>query len=116
MERPKTRALAEHVANSRFADLPASVVAYVKLLVLDGKSHVDGNPVEIELTDGTVLSACGKARGDAENPVHMSDVVEKFTKITQGLLAPAKQKEIAALCERLVTVDDVSVLVDQLQG
>jgi len=83
---------------------------------LDGKGYVEGNPVEIELSDGTVLSAWGKARGDKENPVHMSDVVEKFTKITQGLLAPAKQQEVISLCERLDTVDDISVLIDQLQG
>ena len=30
---------------------------------LDGTGYVEGNPIEIELTDGTVLSAWGKARG-----------------------------------------------------
>ncbi len=83
---------------------------------LDGKGYVEGNPVEIELADGTVLSAWGKARGDRDNPVHMSDVVEKFSKITQGLLSPAKQAEVIALCERLETLEDVSGLVGALQG
>jgi aconitate decarboxylase len=83
---------------------------------LDGKTYVEGNPVEIELTDGTVLSAWGKARGDKDNPVHMSDVVEKFTNITQGLLSPAKQAEVIALCERLETIEDVSGLIGALQG
>jgi 2-methylcitrate dehydratase PrpD len=83
---------------------------------LDGKGNVEGNPVEIELTDGTVLSAWGKARGDKDNPVHMSDVVEKFSKITQGLLSPAKQAEVTALCERLDTLDDVAALIKPLQA
>lgn len=83
---------------------------------LDGTGYVEGNPVEIELKDGTVLSAWGKARGDADNPVHMSDVVEKFTKITQGLLSPAQQAEVIALCERLETLDDVAALIKPLEG
>ena len=83
---------------------------------LDGSGYVEGNPIEIELMDGTVLSGWGKARGDADNPVHMSDVVEKFTKITHGLLSPAKQAEIIALCERLETLDDVSALMQPLQS
>lgn len=82
---------------------------------LDGKGYVEGNPVEIELTDGKVLSAWGKARGDADNPVHMSDVVEKFTKLTNGRVAPNKQAEVIALCERLETVDNVSALIHLLQ-
>lgn len=82
---------------------------------LDGKGYVEGNPVEIELTDGTVLSAWGKARGDADNPVHMSDVVEKFNKLTVGRLSPDKQAKIIALCERLDTLDDVAALIDLLR-
>ena len=78
---------------------------------LDGTGYVEGNPVEIELNDGTVLSAWGKARGDADNPVQMSDVVEKFNKLTSGLLSPDKQVKVIALCERLDAVDDVSELM-----
>lgn len=84
--------------------------------VLDGKGYVEGNPVEIELTDGTVLRAWGKARGDKENPVHMSDVVEKFTKLTAGRLAPEKQAEVIELCERLDTLEDVSALINLLHA
>jgi hypothetical protein len=61
-----------------------------------------------------VLSAWGKARGDADNPVLMSDVVEKFNKLTSGLLSPDKQVKVIALCERLDTVDDVSELMSLL--
>jgi 2-methylcitrate dehydratase PrpD len=81
---------------------------------LDGTGYVEGNPVEIELNDGTVLSAWGKARGDAENPVLMSDVVEKFNKLTSGRLAADKQAKVIALCERLDTVDDISLLIELL--
>ncbi|MBM3340941.1 MAG: MmgE/PrpD family protein [Betaproteobacteria bacterium] len=82
---------------------------------LDGKGYVEGNPVEIELTDGTVLSAWGKARGDADNPVHMNDVVEKFYKLVAGRIAPDKQKKMVELCEQLDTIPDVSVLIDLLR-
>jgi aconitate decarboxylase len=81
---------------------------------LDGTGYVEGNPIEIELTDGTVLSAWGKARGEADNPVHMSDVIEKFNKLTAGLLSKDKQARAIALCEKLDTVDDVSVLNELL--
>ena len=81
---------------------------------LDGTGYVEGNPIEIELTDGTVLSAWGKARGEADNPVHMSDVVEKFNKLTSGRLSPDKQTQVIALCEQLDTVADVAPLIDLL--
>ena len=84
--------------------------------VLDGKGYIEGNLLEIELTDGTVLSAWGKARGDADNPVHMNDVVEKFTRLTAGRLAQDKQAEIIALCKRLETLDDIAALLKPLQG
>ena len=82
---------------------------------LDGKGYVDGNPVEIELLDGTVLSAWGKTRGDADNPVHKSDVIEKFHKLTAGRLTDDKRTKLIALCERLDTLNDVSELVTVLQ-
>lgn len=82
---------------------------------LDGKGYVDGNPVEIELIDGTVLSAWGKTRGDAENPVHMSDVIEKFHKLTAGRLTADKQARVIATCERLDTLHDVAELIALLQ-
>lgn len=83
---------------------------------MEGKGYVHGNPLEIELTDGTVLSAWGKARGDAENPVHREDVVDKFNKLTTGRLSPEKQAAVIALCERLDTIDDISVLIDPLHA
>lgn len=83
---------------------------------MDGTGHAEGNPVEIELTDGTVLSAWGKVRGHAENPIHREDAVDKFRKVTTGRLSPEKQTEVIALCERLDTLDDTSVLTDALQA
>ena len=81
---------------------------------LDGTGYTQGNPLEIELTDGTVLSAWGKARGDADNPVQREDVVEKFTKVTAARLSAAKQAEVIALCEQLDTLDDISALLNTL--
>jgi len=83
---------------------------------LDGTGYTEGNPLEIELTDGTVLSAWGKMRGDADNQVHLGDVVEKFTKLTAGRLAAEKQAEVIGLCERLDTLDDVAALIKPLQA
>ncbi len=82
---------------------------------LDGTGYTQGNPLEIELTDGTVLAAWGKARGDADNPVQRADVVEKFTKLTAGRLSAAKQAEVIVLCEQLDTLDDISALLNRLQ-
>ena len=83
---------------------------------MDGTGYVEGNPLEIELLDGTVLSAWGKVRGDAENPVHREDVVEKFTKLTSGRLSPEKQAAVIGLCQRLDTLDDISALIDPLRA
>ena len=78
---------------------------------MDGTGYAEGNPVEIELTDGTVLSAWGKVRGDADNPVHREDVADKFMKLTAGKLTSQKQAQIIDLCEHLETLDDVSALI-----
>lgn len=83
---------------------------------MDGTGYAEGNPVEIELTDGTVLSAWGKVRGDADNPVHREDVADKFMKLTAGKLTSQKQAQIIDLCEHLETLDDVSALIEPLRG
>jgi aconitate decarboxylase len=82
---------------------------------MDGTGYAEGNPVEIELKDGTVLSAWGKVRGDPENPVREEDVVGKFIKVTTGHLTVDQQREIIALCGRLERVDDVSAVVRALR-
>ncbi len=83
---------------------------------LDGKGYVEGNPVEIELLDGQVLSAWGKARGDKDNPVHYEDVAEKFAKLTTGQLTHQQQKQVIDLCEHLETLPDVSALLATVTG
>ncbi|HEY0338017.1 MAG TPA: hypothetical protein VGC70_11815, partial [Burkholderiales bacterium] len=82
---------------------------------MDGTGYAEGNPIEIELSDGSVLSAWGKVRGDAENPIHRDDVVDKFRKLTARRLRPEQQAEIIALCERLEHVEDVSTLIAALR-
>ena len=83
---------------------------------MDGTGYAEGNPVEIELTDGKVLSAWGKVRGDAQNPVHYEDVVEKFRKVTAGHLDAARQDQIIETCERLERVQDIGELLEPLRG
>jgi 2-methylcitrate dehydratase PrpD len=81
---------------------------------MDAMGYAEGNPIEIELSDGTVLSAWGKVRGDAENPIHREDVVDKFRKLTARRMQPEQQAEIIGLCERLERVEDVSALIGAL--
>ena len=68
---------------------------------MDGTGYTEGNPIEIELKDGTVLSAWGKARGGLDNPVSRDEVVEKFRKVTARHLTPAAQDAIIEQCCRL---------------
>ena len=82
---------------------------------MDKMGYTEGNPVEIELSDGNVLSAWGKVRGDVENPIHRADVVEKFRKLTSEKLSSERQADVIALCERLDTLDDISALIAPLQ-
>jgi len=105
----------EKIRDPRVLDL-ISRIALSHDASMDAMGYAEGNPVEIELTDGTVLSAWGKVRGDAENPLRRDDVVEKFRKLTENRLAPGKQTEVIARCERLDTTDDASVLIDALEA
>ena len=81
---------------------------------LDGTGYHEGNPVEIEMNDGTVLRAWGKARGSIENPVPREDVLEKFRKVTARQLDRAAQDAIIAQCARLETLDDATALIAAL--
>lgn len=81
---------------------------------MDGTSYAEGNPIEVELRDGTVLSAWGHVRGRGDNPVSQADVVEKFRKVTRGHLTDKAQDEIIDLCAGLEKLDDVDALVSSL--
>ena len=81
---------------------------------LDGTGSAEGNPLEVELADGTVLSAWGRARGGKDHPIPREDVLEKFRKVTARRLSAAAQNEIIALCDRLETLPDATQLLDAL--
>jgi len=82
---------------------------------LDGKGYTVGNPVEVELMDGTVLSAWGKARGGHDNPVSRDEIVGKFRKVTARQLDAARQDAIIAICDSLDTAPDVAPLLAALR-
>ena len=82
---------------------------------LDGKGYTAGNPVEVELNDGTVLSAWGKARGGVDNPVSREAVVEKFRKVTARSLTTGSQDAIIEQCFGLESAPDVSPLLATLR-
>ncbi len=77
--------------------------------------YAEGNPIEIELEDGTVLSTWGKGRGGLDNPVPRDEVLDKFRKVTRRHLTPQAQDEIIRQCERLDTLDDATGLIDTLR-
>jgi 2-methylcitrate dehydratase PrpD len=83
---------------------------------LDGKGYTAGNPVEIELNDGTVLSAWGKARGGIDNPVSRDEVVAKFRKVSSRALTAGAQDTIIEQCFKLDTAADVSPLIAALRS
>ncbi|MBI4082184.1 MAG: MmgE/PrpD family protein [Candidatus Lambdaproteobacteria bacterium] len=78
---------------------------------LDSAGSAEGNPVEIELKDGTVLKTWGRQRGGADRPIPPADVVEKFRRVTGGRISRAVQERIVALCDRLETLDDATALI-----
>jgi len=81
---------------------------------LDGTGYTEGNPVEIELRNGTVLRAWGKARGGLENPVPREDVLEKFRKVSARQLDRTAQETIIAQCGKLEALDDATALIAAL--
>ncbi len=83
---------------------------------MDGKGYAAGNSVEVELRDGTVLSAWGKARGDVDNPVSNDEVVAKFRKVTARQLAPQAQETIIEQCLGLDKAKDVAPLIAALKS
>ena len=78
---------------------------------LDGTGSAEGNPLEVELKDGTVLSAWGRARGGKDRPIPRDDVLEKFRKVTARRLTRAAQDEIISCCDRLETLADATALL-----
>jgi 2-methylcitrate dehydratase PrpD len=78
---------------------------------MDSMEAAEGNPVEITLKDGTVLSAWGRVLPSVQRPTTQTDVLRKFRKMTAARLSTTAQDEMIALCERLETVEDATVLV-----
>ena len=82
---------------------------------MDAMGYPEGNPIEIELTDGAVLSAWGKGRGGLENPVPREEVIEKFCKVTRRQLKPGAQEAVIEQCMRLDKMEDATKLIQALR-
>jgi 2-methylcitrate dehydratase PrpD len=82
---------------------------------MDGMEAAEGNPVEITLKDGTVLSAWGRVLNSVQRPTTHADVLQKFRKMTAACLSTAAQDDMIALCGRLETVEDATVLVAMME-
>jgi len=78
---------------------------------LDDAGWAAGNPVQIELTDGTRLEAWGHARGTPERPIPREDVVAKFRKTTAAALEQRAQDALIERCDRLETLPDATELL-----
>ena len=83
---------------------------------MDGTGYVEGNPVEIEMADGTVHSAWGKVRGGLENPIPQEDVIEKFRKLSARVIAKPAQNQLIAQCTRLEELADARELLAPMAG
>jgi len=81
---------------------------------LDGSGYVEGNPVEIEMRDGTIHSAWGKVRGGLDNPIPRDDVVAKFRKLSGRVIGAAAQDELINQCARLEQIADARELIAPL--
>jgi aconitate decarboxylase len=83
---------------------------------LDGKQYDHGNPVEVTLNDGTVLSGWGMVRGGPENPTTRADVVEKFGKLTSRVLDAKVRSRLIERCDALETLEDATALIEGLES
>jgi 2-methylcitrate dehydratase PrpD len=81
---------------------------------LDNSGYDEGNPVEIEMQDGTVHSAWGKVRGGVDNPIPRADVVDKFRKLSARVLSPDAQERLITVCNRLERTEDARELLAPL--
>jgi 2-methylcitrate dehydratase PrpD len=83
---------------------------------LDGKQYDHGNPVEVTLNDGTVLSGWGMVRGGPENPTTRADVVEKFGKLTSRVLDAKVRSRLIERCDALETLEDATALIEGIES
>ena len=81
---------------------------------MDGTGYVEGNPVEIEMQDGTVHSAWGKVRGGLEQPIPREDVIEKFRKLTARVIDTGTQDALITQCARLEQLTDARELLSPI--
>ena len=73
--------------------------------------------VDIEMADGTVLSArCEHPRGSAENPLSWGQIEVKLRTYAEGLLAPAQVDEVVGMVSRLEDLASVRKLMDLLRA
>jgi 2-methylcitrate dehydratase PrpD len=73
--------------------------------------------VDIEMTDGRILSArCEHPRGSYENPLSRPQIEEKFRTYARGLLSDAHINEVIGAVDRLEDLGSVRRLMDMLRA
>lgn len=83
-------------------------------IVSDATVAGTGAVVELELTDGTALTdRRAVPRGDATDPLSMSDVRAKFLAATAGMMTPARAEAVFAGLEH---VDELAIVDASLAG
>ncbi len=110
----------EQFTETKLADLHvlelAARVKAVQEPVFEGRHDMGRQArVEVRLRDGTVLSATGVVRGGPEHPITRADVEAKFRKLTQGILDPARQDRLMAVCGQLDSLADTTQLTVLLE-
>lgn len=120
-----TRGLAEYIASSTFEILPQAVVEHVKLLVLDtigagllgaGLPWSERLRATMQATEAAGPAAVwGRVLHSVQRPTTQADVLQKFRKMTAARLSTTAQDDMIALCERLETVEDATILVAMME-
>ncbi len=96
------------LTDPRIRALAARVEVRVDPQMSPRRSDYPTAVVEIVLTDGRALSGSTRVvRGDFEDPVPATEIVDKFLALTGDLLGPERARDVVRLVEQVETLKDV---------
>ena len=107
----------DRIRDENLLDLAARVHVSVDEEFDRGYPEVWGCRVEMELTDGTVLTeTVSAAKGDPENPFGHGEIVDKFNELARGAIGPRRARLAVEFIEGLENAPSVRPLVELCAG